>query len=54
MNFLSDPVRSGFNSASAIIIGVTQIGHLLNVSVPSEDYLFQTLYELGKGALFDL
>jgi len=49
VNFLSDPVRSGFNSASAIIIAASQLAHLFNVTIPEEDFLWMTLYELGIG-----
>lgn len=42
-NFLSHPVLSGFTSAVALIIGVSQLKHLLGVSMPSEGNLFETL-----------
>lgn len=48
-NFLSDPVRSGFNSASAIIIGASQLRHLFGVSTPTETFLWVTIYDLIEG-----
>ncbi|MEN3973535.1 sulfate permease [Emcibacter sp. SYSU 3D8] len=37
VNFLSHPVIAGFTSAAAILIVISQIKHLLGVSVPSGD-----------------
>lgn len=34
VNFLSHPVVSGFTSAAALIIGLSQLKHLLGVSIP--------------------
>ncbi|MFT5358356.1 MAG: SulP family sulfate permease [Polyangiales bacterium] len=34
MNFLSNPVVSGFTSAAALIIGFSQLKHILGVSLP--------------------
>jgi len=39
VNFLSHPVISGFTSAAAIVIGLSQVGHLLGVKVPGETFL---------------
>jgi SulP family sulfate permease len=36
VNFLSHPVISGFTSAAAIIIGLSQLGNFLGISIPRE------------------
>ena len=33
VNFLSEPVISGFTSAAAIIIGLSQVNHLLGIEI---------------------
>ncbi len=48
VNFLSHPVISGFTSAAAIIIGFSQIKHLLGVEIPRTQFIHDTLYEVGK------
>lgn len=45
VNFLSKPVISGFTSAAALIIGISQLKHLLGVSLVKNDYIFETIYE---------
>lgn len=47
-NFLSHPVISGFTSAAALIIGGSQLKHLLGLSIPSTNYLHETLIEIGR------
>lgn len=44
VNFLSRPVIGGFTAAAAIIIGVSQLKHLLGVSLESSGNVFQTFY----------
>ena len=39
VNFLSHPVINGFTSAAAIIIGLSQIKHLLRVNIPNSEHL---------------
>lgn len=39
VNFLSHPVISGFTSAAAIIIGLSQIKHLFRINLPSTEYV---------------
>ena len=39
VNFLSHPVISGFTSAAAIIIGLSQVKHLLRISLPSSEHV---------------
>ena len=49
VHFLSRPVISGFTSAAAIIIGLSQLNHLLGVSIPRSNKiheLFISLIEL--------
>ena len=47
VNFLSHPVLSGFTSAAAIVIGFSQLKHLLGFSVPRTEYFYeQVLYTL--------
>ena len=45
VNFLSKPVISGFTSAAALIIGISQLKHLLGVDLVKNKYIFNTLYE---------
>ncbi|MFZ5817625.1 MAG: SulP family inorganic anion transporter [Bacillota bacterium] len=51
VNFLSHAVISGFTSAAAIVIGLSQIGHLLGVKIRAETFLEiveQAVAEVGK------
>ncbi|MCB0686257.1 MAG: solute carrier family 26 protein [Saprospiraceae bacterium] len=41
VNFLSHPVISGFTSAAAIIIGASQLKHLLGVALPKSHYVHE-------------
>lgn len=43
VNFLSHPVISGFTSAAAFIIAVSQVKHLLGVPVPSGSTFIETI-----------
>ncbi|MEN7550835.1 solute carrier family 26 protein [Rapidithrix thailandica] len=66
VNFLSRPVISGFTSAAAIIIGMSQLKHLLGIEMPRSNqvhvivtYLFEHIshihwptFLLGLGAIF--
>ncbi len=45
-NFLSHPVISGFTSAAAIIIGLSQLRHLLGVDMPGSDQIQVIFYHL--------
>ena len=50
VNFLSKPVISGFTSAAAIIIALSQLNHLLGIDIPRSNKLhelFFYLIELG-------
>lgn len=43
VNFLSRPVVSGFTSAAALIIGLSQLQHLLGVELPRSQQVFAIL-----------
>lgn len=43
VNFLSHPVISGFTSAAAIVIGLSQLKHLLGISLPRGGRLHEIL-----------
>lgn len=63
VNFLSHPVISGFTSAAALIIGFAQLKHLLGISIPRSNHVYEiiayaiehisetNLYALGIGLL---
>ena len=44
VNFLSHPVISGFTSAAAIVIGLSQLKHLLGINMPKGEHLHEILY----------
>eukprot|EP01112_Ceratiomyxa_fruticulosa_P009553 TRINITY_DN249_c0_g1_i1.p1 TRINITY_DN249_c0_g1~~TRINITY_DN249_c0_g1_i1.p1 ORF type:complete len:619 (+),score=69.68 TRINITY_DN249_c0_g1_i1:222-2078(+) len=44
--FLSTPVRNGFNSASAIIIMISQLQYIFGVKIQSTNYEWYALYEI--------
>lgn len=48
VNFLSHPVLSGFTSAAAIVIGFSQLKHLLGVSIPQTEQLYELLLHLAQ------
>lgn len=43
-NFLSRPVISGFTSAAALIIGFSQLKHLLGIEIPRSQYVHEVIY----------
>ncbi|MCZ6831297.1 MAG: sulfate permease [Gammaproteobacteria bacterium] len=43
VNFLANPVLSGFTSAAAIIIGLSQLGHILGVTLPVSQQVHHVL-----------
>jgi len=47
-NFLSQPVLSGFTSAAACHIALSQVKHLLGVPLPRTDHLHELLVELAR------
>ena len=47
-NFLSHPVLSGFSSAAAIIIALSQVKHLLGVKLPQTEHFHELLAQLAR------
>ncbi|MCB0076391.1 MAG: sulfate permease [Anaerolineales bacterium] len=47
VNFLSHPVISGFTSAAAIVIGWSQLKHVLGFNVPRGEFIEQVTHTLG-------
>lgn len=45
VNFLSHPVISGFTSAAALIIGFSQLKHLLGLSIPRSNHIHTILLQ---------
>ena len=43
VNFLSHPVISGFTSAAALIIGFSQLKHLMGVDIPRSNYVHEII-----------
>ena len=46
VNFLSHPVLSGFISAAAILIGFSQIRHLLGVTLPNTEHFHEQVWQV--------
>lgn len=44
VNFLSQPVISGYTSSAAIIIGLSQLKHLLGVEMPSSNLIHEIVF----------
>ena len=44
-NFLSHPVLAGFTSAAALIIGFSQLKHLLGVDIPRSHHVHEILWQ---------
>ena len=49
VNFLSHPVVSGFTSAAAIIIGFSQLQHVLGFSIPRSHHVHEIAIEAWRG-----
>ena len=47
VNFLSHPVLSGFTSAAALIIGLSQLKHLLGIDLPRSNFIHEILWAAG-------
>ncbi len=47
-NFISHPVLSGFIYASAIVIALSQLKHILGISLPDEHSIARMVLELGR------
>lgn len=50
VNFLSHSVLVGFTAAAAIIIGFSQVKHLLGIKIPSTERFHETVTEVVKAA----
>ena len=48
VNFLSHPVISGFTSAAALIIGLSQLKHLLGVNIPRSHHVHEIILNAIK------
>lgn len=44
VSFLSRPVLSGFSSAAALIIGLSQLKHLLGIDIPHTNYVHEIIW----------
>ncbi len=49
VNFLSHSVLVGFTAAAAIIIGFSQVKHLLGISVERQEHFYETVREVISG-----
>jgi len=50
VNFLSHPVLSGFTSAAALIIGLSQLKHLLGVDIPRSHHVHEIVRNAAEQA----
>jgi sulfate permease, SulP family len=50
VNFLSHSVLVGFTAAAAIIIGFSQVKHVLGISIPRSEKFHETVHEVIKAA----
>jgi SulP family sulfate permease len=48
VNFLSHPVLSGFTSAAALVIGFSQLKHLLGVDIERSNYIHEILWSAAQ------
>ena len=48
VNFLSHAVISGFSSAAALVIGFSQLKHLLGIQLPRTESFFELLHAIAK------
>ncbi len=48
VNFLSKPVISGFTSAAAIIIALSQLNHILGINLPRTNKLHELFFFLDR------
>lgn len=49
VNFLSHSVLVGFTAASAIVIGLSQVKHVLGISIPRSERVDETVVEIARG-----
>lgn len=50
VNFLSHPVLVGFTNAAAIVIGFSQVKHLLGIKIPSTEQFFAQVWVVAQHA----
>lgn len=50
VNFLSHPVIAGFTSAAALIIGFSQLKHLMGISIPRSNYVHEIIINAATNA----
>jgi len=48
VSFLGHPVTSGFTSGAAIIIGCSQLKHILGYEIHNSEYIYETIWELVR------
>ena len=48
VNFLSHSVLVGFTAAAAIIIGFSQVKHVLGISIPRQEHFYETVREVWR------
>ena len=48
VSFLAHPVISGFTSAAAIIIGLSQLQYFMGFKIPKSQYVYETFIHLGQ------
>jgi SulP family sulfate permease len=48
VNFLSKPVITGYTSSAAIIIGLSQLKHLLGIDMPSSNLIHKVIYDTSR------
>ena len=48
VNFLSQPVISGFTSAAAVVIGMTQLKHVIGIDLPSHHLIQKIFHSLWQ------
>lgn len=48
VNFLSHPVLSGFTSAAAIVIGASQLKHLLGITLPRSEHPYEMFASIAE------
>lgn len=48
VNFISHPVLSGFTSAAALIIAISQMKHLLGLEIPKSNHFYESVINLSE------
>ncbi|WP_010135140.1 SulP family inorganic anion transporter [Ochrovirga pacifica] len=51
VNFLSKPVISGFTSAAALVIGLSQLKHVFGISIQGSSKVHEVIVQLWQGIL---